>query len=520
VLIDDSADRESEDEAGLLQVVSTSVAHKTHPYAAATTAQWYHRAMDKTHPLAAAEAAAAAVQKRSTEATCAPLTNHVSFASVAVGIGTPAQTFDLVVDTGSDDILVADCNCDSRGKCDLSEQCFDYGSSSTAGAVLVSDKDGNVGLARADLTYGSGTLVTVVGSDVVTVAGTVANMTGGIFVIEDESQLRIGGEFEGIFPLGVPLPKYYGDMPLWADVAKVPRYTLCLSKPGGENGGGNFVVNTDTFPEPFEQIGTQHWGLGLEGISAGDLSAPVAICDPATKVDGQDTACGFIPDSGTTLIMGPALQILALQNAICDAWPRCSERVKNDGYLSKLNAFNDLLYKCGEWLTEEEGINEIPPITLHLTGKDGKPRKHQLVAWTYIFETEAEMYLQITGKLFGELDVNLKIPTGQTVKTCTAGFGPLEWSTFQNGPVWIFGTSLFYDYTVGFDISTKPYLISLSDAPCTKCEDGQDQASLLQGPFGNFSTQLTHQRADSRKKALRFLRGPPRERRWNTSMPL
>lgn len=48
---------------------------------------------------------------RQDEQTCAPLSNQELYSSVKVSIGDPAQTFDLVADTGSDSCIVKDCTC-------------------------------------------------------------------------------------------------------------------------------------------------------------------------------------------------------------------------------------------------------------------------------------------------------------------------------------------------------------------------------------------------------------------------
>ena len=49
---------------------------------------------------------------RQDEPTCAPLSNQELYSSVKVSIGDPAQTFDLVADTGSDSCIVKDCACE------------------------------------------------------------------------------------------------------------------------------------------------------------------------------------------------------------------------------------------------------------------------------------------------------------------------------------------------------------------------------------------------------------------------
>jgi hypothetical protein len=44
-------------------------------------------------------------------ATKAPLKNHGSYSAVEIGIGTPRQSFDLVADTGSSNVIVTHCAC-------------------------------------------------------------------------------------------------------------------------------------------------------------------------------------------------------------------------------------------------------------------------------------------------------------------------------------------------------------------------------------------------------------------------
>ena len=47
------------------------------------------------------------------------------------------------------------------------------------------------------------------------------------------------------------------------------------------------------------------------------------VCDPSAMKSAQETPCGVIPDSGTTLMMGPKDQVDALLAALCEGWPRC-----------------------------------------------------------------------------------------------------------------------------------------------------------------------------------------------------
>lgn len=38
---------------------------------------------------------------------------------------------------------------------------------------------------------------------------------------------------------------------------------------------------------------------------------------------------------------------------------------------------------------------------------------------------------------------------------CAPAFGPLNYPTKKNGPVWIMGLPLFFAYTVGYDVEAR-----------------------------------------------------------------
>ncbi|CAE7877559.1 unnamed protein product [Symbiodinium microadriaticum] len=89
-------------------------------------------------------------------------------------------------------------------------------------------------------------------------------------------------------------------------------------------------------------LGQLHWGLELQGISVG--SGEISFCAPKHKQPGQRTACGMIPDSGTTLINGPREQVLQLYEEICRSWPRCMEaQVALEQELGNLTAENQTM---------------------------------------------------------------------------------------------------------------------------------------------------------------------------------
>merc|ERR1719291_1383148 len=101
----------------------------------------------------------------------------------------------------------------------------------------------------------------------------------------------------------------------------IPRFSMCFND--GDDGvlriGGPPLGKTS-----HGGMGTAHWGVDFRGISIGhEKAAPVEFCRPSQMVQGQKSPCGAIPDSGTTLMMGPAAHIEMLLDEICEQWPRC-----------------------------------------------------------------------------------------------------------------------------------------------------------------------------------------------------
>jgi len=406
-------------------------------------------------------------------ATCGSLKSFQNYFTLSVEAGTPRQMFDLVVDTGSNALIVPDCICKQSGYCGHAKRCFDATKSTSFSWPGVERKTDESQLFTAKITYGSGDIFNVVGSDTVRAAGVDAIMEKGVYLMEDRRTLKISNNFEGIFPLGLPSAhaRMYGK--LWTEGANVKKYTLCFN----QDSTGTFVANVPSLANPMANLGKTHWGLDLQGMSVGRGSTYVPvlskegkpICSPSSKKASMQTACGAIPDSGTTFVLGPQHQITQLFQAICEEWPRCVKEVAATGEEKHL-AFQSLLRRCGKWLTKEDGIGEIPSILLHLAGKHGVAQQFPLSPAAFIVESTADLAREQTFSLFGRINYTVSVPTGERAKTCTAAFGKHDMNTAENGPVWIFGMPLFYDYTIGYDISTETGAISIDNAACTACE--------------------------------------------------
>lgn len=429
---------------------------------------------------------------RSSAITCTELTNEGAYFSITVNVGTPPQAFELVVDSGSNALVIPDCNCKMAG-CLPDDPCFDGSLSTTFTTTTVLQSmtsivggDGT----RIALSYGSGTIICVVGSDIVSAGQTSALMPNALYMMVDRSQLKLEGSFQGIFGLGLDNPELADIGGLFTKFANIPRYSLCFNseEPG--------ILRMDLPPlgNPLPNIGRVHWGLDLQGMYLGDFSGEVLFCDPAQKAEGADTACGVIPDTGTTLILGPQDQIDILWEAICDNWPRCSQAAAagdRDPSITKPHILYNLLKDCAEWMSpdDEAGVDEMPPIKMRLGGNPGQVQEIELSPFNYVMGTTVDVMRTIEEHVFGGT-ISVQIPTGEKRLQCSMAMSSHDYNTQKNGPIWILGSPLFFEYTVSFDNTPDAYALSFAKS------QGSCAMSACQEPS---SLDATGERDDSPK---------------------
>lgn len=405
---------------------------------------------------------------------CSDMANHGSYFTIEAQIGTPVQAFDIVADTGSNAFIVPDCHCVKAQRCETLDRCFNA-HKSVSFAMQSFMHDGVESVPLATLGYGSGDIQCTIASDIVSVKEGRAQMENAIFLMEDRTSLAVDGSFEGIFGLGLPGADMGLEAKLFMTEAGIGRYSLCFN----DVDPGVLRMNVPPLVNPMGNIGTVHWGLDLQGMSVGDASVQVLFCDPARKPASMQSACGAIPDSGTTLIMGPREQIKMLYAAICDNWKRCSDLTRKYPTAPKSLIFHELLSNCEDWLDEQNGgVYEMPSIKVNLAGEGGEKQKIELSPWSYVIKTSEPTFKIIHERVFGR-DYAIVMPSGTWKSRCAASFGAQDYATTHNGPVWILGSPLFYEHTVSFDLHTTPKTIAVHPQPCTTC-----QASLLASEDG------------------------------------
>jgi hypothetical protein len=275
--------------------------------------------------------------------------------------------------------------------------------------------------------------------------------------------------------------------------ARVDRFSMCFL----DGADGVLRLNPAPQEKAHGSIGQAHWGLDFRGVSVGNHSVGAAFfCNGTNLEPGQRTPCGAIPDSGTTAFMGPEAHVTELLDEICDRWPRCAEnytalaaaaKAAKAAAIShyKVNPFesikagtkadvlNLLLKDCQSWLNESDGLDEMPPIYFHVAGSNGTNQTLKIPGYAYVIERKEEELDYVYKHIDGLGDIPLGVNhTGRFQKVCTPAFGAMEYNTKENGPVWILGTPIFYEYIVGYDLAPTPPSIvftSVDEEPCGSC---------------------------------------------------
>jgi len=543
---------------------------------------------------------------------CASLKNMGTHFTIDVEVGTPAQTFSVVADTGSNSLIVPSCVCQDKGQCSKDDRCFRGTNKSSTFHMEVDDDKQPISMV---LSFGSGQIQAIVAQEMVGVGKVSRHLKDDGLLLMTDRKLSISGQFEGILGLGLPQPAtnwtlveqeeeaaanssamggggsmediiqqilgqanggdggaetqipdqvmrrimktateqsnankanattlkahkpQHRDSPRgFLEQVNIPRFSMCF------NDGADGVLRIGGAPlgnRSHGGMGTAHWGLGFHGISVGNETASVEFCKDSDMKTGQASPCGAIPDSGTTLMMGPAAHVEMLLSSICEQWPRCkanytklleaedaADQIFNSTYgvnpfsmhgvLNKSDIVQLLLQDCDKWMTNETGTDGLPDIHFHVHGTNGTMQALKIPASAYILEYAGDnvstAYSLLNG--VGSIPADSEATRGAK-KVCAPAFGAMDYNTKANGPVWILGTSVFYEYVVAYDMDATPPAIafhSQKDVPCGSCTQSRSEVNL--------ALKDSHHRQASALRMPRRVDGAPRKPNVDFSQPL
>ncbi|KAJ6551178.1 aspartic peptidase domain-containing protein [Mycena capillaripes] len=222
-----------------------------------------------------------------------------------IQIGTPPQSFNVILDTGSSDLFVLDSSCGCSNA-----PLFDGSQSSTFSQT--SNR-------ATTITYGSGSVQGFTGTDTVSM-GSFSVSSQTFLTVEALEQGLIQGSVSGLMGLGFQALAETQAAPFWQALAtnnqlsaaemafQLTRSTSQADEPGGTFtlGGTNSSLFTGDI-EFHDLVGTpSFWLLSLSGVTVQGKS--VAISTGNSAISAIDT--------GTTAIGGPTADVKAIWAAV------------------------------------------------------------------------------------------------------------------------------------------------------------------------------------------------------------
>jgi hypothetical protein len=226
----------------------------------------------------------------------------------SVSIGNPAQSFQVIFDTGSSNLWVPKVGCSHCGNPFFGKKHkYNHESSSSYG-----QDDGSF-----DIMYGSGSVSGFFSLDDVTLADGLVISGQRFAEVQDAGGLGLAyalGKFDGILGLGFTsisidnTPTVFENA-ISQNVVDQPIFSFYLgdNQPGELTFGG---FNPAHFTGELQYVklsSATYWEIGMDGVSAGSYHA-----DP--NADGSPITA--IVDSGTSLITGPRKEISALASSV------------------------------------------------------------------------------------------------------------------------------------------------------------------------------------------------------------
>ncbi|KAG6529872.1 hypothetical protein ZIOFF_012087 [Zingiber officinale] len=247
-----------------------------------------------------------------------------------IGIGTPAQKFTVIFDTGSSNLWVPSSKCYFSVRFLTSCECFFY--SASAGNLIILDeflacyfhskyKSSRSSTYKQNgktvaIRYGTGEISGFLSQDHVAVGDLVGNDQVFVEATKEPSITFLLGKFDGILGLGFQEISVGNVTPVWYNMieqglVKEPAFSFWFNRNSEEGEGGEIVFGgVDPNHYKGEHTFVPVTQKGYWQFDMGDV-----------LIDGQSTGfcaggCAAIADSGSSLLAGPTTIIVEINQRI------------------------------------------------------------------------------------------------------------------------------------------------------------------------------------------------------------
>ncbi|CAI0437279.1 unnamed protein product [Linum tenue] len=380
-----------------------------------------------------------------------------------IGIGTPAQTFTVIFDTGSSNLWVP------SSKCYFSLACYLHPRYKSSKSSTYKENGKS-----AAIQYGTGAISGFFSEDNVKIGDIVVMDVQFIEASKEPGITFLVAKFDGILGLGFQEISVGNAVPVWYDMIEQglinePVFSFWLNRNAEEEQGGELVfggvdpnhfVGEHTYV-PVTEKG--YWQFDMGDVLVGGKST--GFCSGG---------CAAIADSGTSLLAGPTAIITEVNHAI-GATGVVSQECKlvvseyGETIIRMLLARDEPLKICSQiGLCEFDGsrgvsmgirsvVNENIEKAVHATSEAMCSACELAVVWMQNTLKQNETQEQILNYA-NDLCDRIPSPMGESVVEC-AGL-----STMPN-----------VSFTIGgkvFELTPEEYVLKVGEGPAAQCISG------------------------------------------------